>query len=128
MDRDELYRFDINHAIDYVIRAKEGTPTNPNLMRVPVAGSMSINPFKIQFNEDPRHMGMEIVDLYASDIARTAKDRARKIKELQHDIMNVTKKLQDAEIEILKRGEIIARYEIMTNTQAEDIEKRGKEL
>lgn len=121
MDRDELYNFNIDHAIDYVVCAKGNTQTNPILMRVPVAGSMSVNPFKIQFNEDPRHMGMEIVDLYASDIARVAKNRARQVKELQRDILNVTKKLQEAEIEILKHREIVARYEILTSIQAEDM-------
>lgn len=118
---DDPYKFDIYQAITYISNAKDGTSLSPLLMRVPQKASMSIDPLRVQFYEDPKHMGFDIYDLYASDIAKEAQRLKRKVDQLENDLLHTKERLLDTEKILAREIRIVGMYESFTSIMADDM-------
>ena len=118
---DNPYKFDIDQAITYISNAKDGTQLSPLLMRVPQKASISIDPMRVQFYEDPKHMGFDIYDLYASDIAKEAKRLKRKADQLESDLHHTKDRLFDTEKILARETRIVGMYESFTGIMADEM-------
>lgn len=118
---DDPYKFDIDQAITYISNAKDGTALSPLLMRVPKKASISIDPMRVRFYEDPKYMGFDIYNLYASDIAKEAQRLKRKVDQLESDLHHTKDRLFDTEKMLAREIRIVGMYESFTSIMADDM-------
>lgn len=118
---DDPYKFDIDQAITYISNAKDGTALSPLLMRIPQKASLSIDPLRVRFYEDPKHMRFEIYDLYASDIAKEAQRLKSKVDQLENDLHHTKDRLLDTEKMLAREIRIVGMYESFTSIMADDM-------
>lgn len=78
-ERDYLYHFSIRDAL--AMLATGNLPgCEETLIRVPTQGGLAINPAKMHFNDDPRYMGFQIIDLTPRLLAQTVLSEFREIE------------------------------------------------
>ena len=95
--RDDLQNFDLLKALEYL--ATGNLPSADTMLcRVPVQGSLKLNPVKYRFNEDPRVLGFQIIDLTGRTLAIGVRAR---IRALENEADTAISLLKDAEQHIL---------------------------
>lgn len=124
-DTGDSYFYDFDAACHSVMGQRCGSQMNPAVLRVPVTpGGDGINPFRVRFNVDPRDIGLEIRTLFASDFARAAIERGRRIAISEQRERELGEEVAALRRDLAKERQIVSRFERLTGIIADRIGER----